>query len=44
MACPGAHLWAYAEVHDVPQLLSEDFQQGQMYGTVTVRNPFLSPA
>ena len=39
-----AHLWAYAEVHGVPQLLSEDFQHGRMYGTVTVRNPFLSPA
>ena len=39
-----AHLWAYAEVHGIPQLLSEDFQHGRMYGTVTVRNPFLSPA
>ena len=39
-----AHLWAYAEVHGISQLLSEDFQHGRMYGTVTVRNPFLSPA
>ncbi|MDE0098773.1 MAG: hypothetical protein OXM87_04025 [Truepera sp.] len=23
---------------------TEDFQHGRMYGTVTVRNPFLSPA
>ena len=37
-----AHLWAYAEVHGVAELLSEDFQHGRMYGTVLVRNPFLS--
>ena len=36
-----AHLWAYAEVHGITELLSEDFQHGRMYGTVTVRNPFL---
>ena len=35
-----AHLWAYAEVHGIPELLSEDFQDGRMYGTVMVRNPF----
>ena len=35
-----AHLWAYAEVHGLPELLSEDFQDGRLYGTVTVRNPF----
>ena len=37
-----AHLWAYAEVHGMAELLSEDFQHGRMYGTVTVRNPFLA--
>lgn len=37
-----AHLWACAEVHGVAELLSEDFQHGRMYGTVLVRNPFLS--
>ena len=37
-----AHLWAYAEVHGIEELLSEDFQHGRMYGTVTVRNPFLT--
>ena len=36
-----SHLWAYAEVHGIPELLSEDFQDGRMYGTVTVRNPFV---
>ncbi len=39
-----AHLWAYAEVHGIEELLSEDFQHGRMYGTVTVRNPFLAQA
>ena len=37
-----AHLWAYAEVYGIAELLSEDFQDGRMYGTVTVRNPFLT--
>ncbi len=37
-----AHLWASAEVHGIGELLSEDFQHDRMYGTVTVRNPFLS--
>ena len=36
-----AHMWAYAEVHGIAELISEDFQDGRMYGTVTVRNPFL---
>lgn len=39
-----AHIWAYAEVHGIEELLSEDFQHGRMYGTVTVRNPFLARA
>ena len=39
-----AHLWAYAEVQGIEDLLSEDFQHGRMYGTVTVRNPFLAQA
>ncbi|MDE0174896.1 MAG: PIN domain-containing protein [Defluviicoccus sp.] len=39
-----AHLWAYAEVHGIEELLTEDFQHGRMYGTVTVRNPFLTHA
>ena len=36
-----AHLWAYAEVNGIEELMSEDFQHGRMYGTVTVRNPFM---
>ena len=36
-----AHLWAYAEVYGLPELLSEDFQHGRLYGTVRVRNPFI---
>ena len=39
-----AHLWAYAEVNGIEELLSEDFQHGRLYGTVTVRNPFLVEA
>lgn len=35
-----AHMWAYAEVHGIPELVSEDFQSGRLYGTVTIRNPF----
>lgn len=35
-----AHLWAYAEVHRIPELLSEDFQHGRTYGGVRVSNPF----
>src|SRR5580704_2616214 len=38
-----AHLWAYAEHYGLPELLSEDFEHGRKYGTVRVRNPFLSP-
>lgn len=36
-----AHIWAYAEVHGIRDLFSEDFQHGRKYGTVTVKNPFL---
>ncbi len=36
-----AHLWAYAEVHGIATLLSEDFQHERMYGTVMVQNPFM---
>ena len=39
-----AHLWAYAEVNGIEELLSEDFQHGRLYGTVTVRNPFVVEA
>lgn len=35
-----AHIWAYAERFGVSRLLSEDFQDGRMYGTVQVVNPF----
>lgn len=36
-----AHLWAYAEHHGISELLSEDFQDGRLYGTVRIRNPFV---
>ncbi len=35
-----AHIWAYAEHFGLAELLTEDFQDGRMYGTVRVRNPF----
>ena len=38
-----AHLWAYAEVYGVPELISEDFQDGRVYGAVMVKNPFPVP-
>ena len=38
-----AHLWAYAEHYGLPEILSEDFEHGRMYGTVRIRNPFVSP-
>lgn len=36
-----AHLWAYAEVHGIPELLSEDFEHDRIYGSVRVLNPFV---
>lgn len=38
-----AHLWAYAEVYGLSELISEDFQHDRLYGTVRVLNPFLEP-
>jgi predicted nucleic acid-binding protein len=38
-----AHLWAYAECHALPEILSEDFQEGRMYGRVRIVNPFRNP-
>lgn len=35
-----AHLWAFAEVHGLPVLYSEDFQDGRWYGTVRIVDPF----
>jgi predicted nucleic acid-binding protein len=39
-----AHLWAYAEVNGLPEILSEDFEHGRHYGSVRVVDPFLSAA
>jgi predicted nucleic acid-binding protein len=39
-----AHLWAYAEVHGLPEILSEDFEHGRHYGSVRVIDPFLAAA
>ena len=39
-----AHLWAYAEVNGLSELISEDFEHGRHYGSVRVVNPFLAAA
>jgi predicted nucleic acid-binding protein len=35
-----ANLWAYAEHFGLNEILTEDFEHGRLYGSVTVRNPF----
>lgn len=36
-----AHLWAYAETFQIPELLSEDLSNGVRIGNTTMRNPFV---
>jgi predicted nucleic acid-binding protein len=36
-----AQMWAYAEHFGLPDLISEDFQHGRLYGAVRITNPFL---
>ena len=38
-----AHMWAYAEHYGLEESLSEDFSDGQLIGTVRIRNPFRAP-
>lgn len=35
-----AHMWAYAERYGLEELLSEDFHDGRLYGTVQAIDPF----
>ncbi|MDB6106775.1 MAG: hypothetical protein JWO52_6774 [Gammaproteobacteria bacterium] len=35
-----ALIWAYADEHGLDPLLSEDLQDGRLYGRVRVQNPF----
>lgn len=35
-----AHMWAYAERYGLSDLVSEDFEDGRLYGTVQAINPF----
>lgn len=35
-----ANIWAYAEVFGFPEVWSEDFQHGRIYGTVRIVDPF----
>lgn len=39
-----AHMWAYAEVHELGVLFSEDFQHERWYGGVLVLDPFKASA
>jgi predicted nucleic acid-binding protein len=39
-----AHLWAYADHYGIPEIISEDFEHGRIYGTVKIRNPFVGLA
>jgi predicted nucleic acid-binding protein len=36
-----AHVWAYAEVHGLSEIISEDFEHGRHYGGVRAVNPFV---
>lgn len=38
-----AHMWAYAEHYGLDEILSEDFSDGHLIGTVRIRNPFKTP-
>ena len=35
-----AHMWSYAEHYGLATIISEDLQDGRLYGTVRVVNPF----
>jgi len=37
-----AHLWAYAEVYGLSEIITEDFTEGRLYGSVGITNPFAS--
>lgn len=37
-----AHLWAYAEVYGLAEILTEDLTHDRLYGSVWVVNPFAS--
>ena len=37
-----AHSWAYAEHYGLDEIVSEDFENGRLYGSVRARNPFLA--
>ena len=38
-----AHMWAYAEHFGLEEIVSENFTDGRLYGSVRVRNPFAVP-
>lgn len=38
-----AHIWAYAEHYGLTEILTEDFEDGRLYGSVRAVNPFRRP-
>jgi predicted nucleic acid-binding protein len=38
-----AHMWAYAEVHGLDTIYTEDFEHGRLYGRVRALDPFRDP-
>ncbi len=36
-----AHLWSYAELYGLPEILTEDLQHDRLYGTVRAVNLFI---
>lgn len=36
-----AQIWAYADYYGLEEIVSEDFENGRLYGTVRAVNPFL---
>jgi predicted nucleic acid-binding protein len=36
-----AHIWAYAEVNGLSEIISEDFQHNRFYGGIRVIDPFV---
>ena len=36
-----AHIWAYADVHGLTEIISEDFQHDRFYGGIRAIDPFI---
>ncbi len=40
LSCFDSHLWAYAEVYGLAEIITEDFATDRLYGSVRIVNPF----